>query len=164
MRGGYVEGSAEEEERDAAAEPVCQRARPEAVQGTTYEMLDAAEAVAAHGDSAVKEVSVMLTSGDREIRWRAAVALERIGAPAVETLVAAAGHDDYLVRVPAIWALEHIGDARAVDTLVANLNGTNECCRWAAGAALAKIGGESGRAAVESAFANDPAGRGIVED
>jgi hypothetical protein len=51
-----------------------------------------------------------------------------------------------------------------VDALVANLNGENECCRWAAGAALSKIGGESGRAAVETAFADDPAGRGIVEE
>jgi len=134
------------------------------VHGTTYEMLDAAEAVAAHGESAVSEISGMLVSEDREVRWRAAVALERIGAPAVDTLVAAAGHDNYLVRVPAIWALEHIGDARAVDALVANLNGENECCRWAAAAALQQIGGETGRAAVESAFANDPDGRGIVEE
>jgi HEAT repeat protein len=78
--------------------------------------------------------------------------------------VTAAGHDNYLVRVPAIWALEHIGDHRAVGTLVENLNGSNECCRWMAGAALTRIGGEPGRAAVESAFANDPAGRGIVEE
>ncbi len=134
------------------------------VQGTTYEMLDAAEAFAAHGDGAVKEISGMLVSDDRETRWRAAVALERIGAPAVDALVAAAGHDNYLVRVPAIWALEHIGDPRSVDALVANLNGENECCRWAAAAALSKVGGENGRAAVESAFANDPAGRGIVEE
>jgi HEAT repeat protein len=127
-------------------------------------MLDAAEAVAVHGEGAVKMISGMLESPDRETRWRAAVALERIGTPAVDALVAAAGHDNYLVRVPAIWALEHIGDARAMDALVANLNGTNECCRWAAGAALSKVGGESGMAAVESAFANDPAGRGIVEE
>ncbi len=134
------------------------------VKGTTYEMLDAAEAVAGHGDSAVTEISGMLVSADRETRWRAAVALERIGAPAVDALVAAAGHDDYLVRVPAIWALEHIGDQRSVAALVANLNGENECCRWAAAAALSKIGGENERAAVETAFANDPAGRGIVEE
>ena len=134
------------------------------VQGTTYEMLDAAEAVSVHGDIAVKVISGMLESPDRETRWRAAVALERIGTPAVDALVAAAGHENYLVRVPAIWALEHIGDARAVDPLVANLNGENECCRWMAAAALAKIGGETGMAAVETAFANDPAGRGIVEE
>ena len=134
------------------------------MQGTTYEMLDAAEAVAAHGEGAVGAIADLLGSAERETRWRAAVALERIGAPAVDALVAAAGHDNYLVRVPAIWALEHIGDARAVDPLVENLNGKNECCRWMAAAALSKIGGEHGRAAVETAFADDPAGRGIIEE
>ena len=134
------------------------------VQGTTYEMLDAAEAVAAHGEHAVAAIAPLLASTERETRWRAAVALERVGAPAVDALVAAAGHENYLVRVPAIWALEHIGDARAVETLVENLNGRNECCRWMAAAALSKVGGASGRAAVETAFANDPAGRGIVEE
>ena len=134
------------------------------VQGTTYDMLDAAEAVAAHGENAVSAIADLLGSAERETRWRAAVALERIGAPAVDALVAAAGHENYLVRVPAIWALEHIGDARAVDPLVENLNGKNECCRWMAAAALSKIGGEHGRAAVETAFADDPAGRGIVEE
>ncbi len=134
------------------------------VQGTTYDMLDAAEAVAAHGETAVSAIADLLGSAERETRWRAAVALERIGVPAVDALVAAAGHDNYLVRVPAIWALEHVGDARAVDPLVENLNGTNECCRWMAAAALSKIGGEHGRARVETAFANDPAGRGIVEE
>ncbi|MEN6519439.1 MAG: HEAT repeat domain-containing protein, partial [Methanospirillum sp.] len=127
------------------------------VQGTTYDMLDAAEAVAAHGEGAVSAIADLLGSAERETRWRAAVALERIGAPAVDALVAAAGHENYLVRVPAIWALEHIGDARAVGPLVENLNGKNECCRWMAAAALSKIGGEHGRAAVETAFADDPA-------
>jgi HEAT repeat protein len=134
------------------------------VQGSTYEMLDAAQAVSIHGDAAVGALAGLLESPDRETRWRAAVALERIGAPSVDALVAAAGHENYLVRVPAIWALEHIGDRRSVDALVANLQGQNECCRWAAAAALSKIGNEQERAAVEAAFANDPAGRGIVEE
>ena len=134
------------------------------VQGTTYEMLDAAAAIAAHGPDGVGAVAPLLRSEDRETRWRAAVALERIGAPAVEALVAGARDPDYLVRVPAIWALEHIGDARAVGALVENLNGTNECCRWMAAAALRQVGGEGERAAVEAAFADDPAGRGIIEE
>ena len=71
-------------------------------------MLDAAEAVAAHGTAAVGAVAPLLRSHDRETRWRAAVALERIGAPSVEVLVAAAMDADYLVRVPAISALEHL--------------------------------------------------------
>src|SRR5512143_1087135 len=134
------------------------------IHGTTYEMLDAAEAVAVHCDGAVAAVAPLLRSPDRETRWRAAVALERIGTPAVEALVAGARDPDYLVRVPAIWALEHVGDQRAVAALVENLIGTNECCRWMAGAALTRIGGAEGRGQVEAAFANDPAGRGIVEE
>ncbi|NLX49926.1 MAG: HEAT repeat domain-containing protein [Methanospirillum sp.] len=134
------------------------------VQGTTYQMLEAAQSVAVYGDDAVSPVATLLASSERETRWRAAVALERIGAPAVDVLVVAAKHDDYQVRVPAIWALEHIGDDRALDSLLANLNGENECCRWMAAAALSKIGDESARAAVETAFADDPAGRGIVEE
>jgi HEAT repeat protein len=134
------------------------------VKGTTYQMLDAAEEIGAYGPSAIDAVAPLLRSGDRETRWRAAVALERIGAPSVDALVTAARDADYLVRVPAIWALEHVGDRRAVDALVENLNGTNECCRWMAAAALQQVGGEAGRAAVERAFASDPAGRGLVEE
>jgi hypothetical protein len=51
-----------------------------------------------------------------------------------------------------------------VAALEENVNGSNECCRWMAAAALSQIGGEAGRAAVERAFANDPAGRGYVEE
>lgn len=134
------------------------------VQGTTYEMLDAAEAFAVHGADGVGAVAPLLRSADRETRWRAAVALERIGAPAVEALVSGASDPDYLVRVPAIWALEHVGDRRAVAALVENLNGPNECCRWMAGAALAKIGGPEERNQVEAAFSHDPDGRGIIEE
>lgn len=134
------------------------------VEGTTYQMLDAAEAIGARGASAVAAVAPLLRSQDRETRWRAAVALERIGPPSVEALVAAAGAADYRVRVPAIWALEHVGTSDAVSTLVENLNGQNECCRWMAAAALRQIGGATGAAAVEHVFANDPAGRGIVEE
>ena len=134
------------------------------VEGTTYQMLDAAEGIGAHGGSAVGAVAPLLRSQDRETRWRAAVALERIGVPSVEALVTAARDPDYLVRVPAIWALEHVGGQQAVAALVENLDTGNECCRWMAAAALSRIGGRAGRATVESAFANDPAGRGIVEE
>ncbi|NLX49639.1 MAG: HEAT repeat domain-containing protein [Methanospirillum sp.] len=134
------------------------------VQGTTYEMLDAAEGIGAHGAVAVTAVAPLLRSPDRETRWRAAVALERIGPPAVEILIGAATDRDYLVRIPAIWALEHVGDRRAVGALVENLNGENECCRWMAAAALSKVGGDEERSRVEQVFAHDPAGRGIVDE
>ena len=133
-------------------------------EGTTYEMLDAAEGLGRMGESAVLAVAPLLRSVHRETRWRGAIALERIGPPAVEALMVAAGDGDWTARVPAIWALEHIGDRRAVPTLVENLNGTNECCRWMAASALSKIGSDREWAIVEAAFVNDPAGRAIVEE
>ncbi|NLX49942.1 MAG: HEAT repeat domain-containing protein [Methanospirillum sp.] len=134
------------------------------VEGTTYQMLEAAQAAGEHGGDAVGPIAALISSADRETRWRAAVALERIGAPAVEALVSAAASEDYLVRVPAIWALEHIGDPRGMDVLYTNLEGENETCRWMAAAALSRIGGDQGRTAVDRAFADDPTGRGIVEE
>jgi HEAT repeat protein len=134
------------------------------VQGNTWEMLDAAEALGRAGEPAILAVAPLLRSAHREIRWRGAIALERIGPPAVEALMVAAGDGEWTARVPAIWALEHIGDQRSVPALVDNLNGQNECCRWMAAAALKRIGGDREWAIVEAAFADDPAGRGYVEE
>jgi HEAT repeat protein len=133
-------------------------------QGSTYEMLNAAEEIGRVGEEAVLAVAPLLRSPHREMRWRAAIALERIGPPAVEALMVAAEEREWTTRVPAIWALEHIGDRQAVPTLVENLNGENECCRWMAAAALTRIGTDREVAIVEAAFVNDPAGRGFVEE
>jgi HEAT repeat protein len=134
------------------------------VNGTTYQMLDAAEAIGRHGDGAVPAVAPLLRSVHRETRWRAAVALERIGPPAVEALVLAAGDRDWRVRIPAIWALEHIGDDRSIPSLMQNLHGSNECCRWMAAAALSRIGDDAVRRKVEDVFEADPFGRGVIEE
>lgn len=134
------------------------------VQGTTYEMLDAAEGLGRVGEGAVLAVAPLLRSVHRETRWRGAIALERIGPPAVEALMVAAGDGEWTARVPAIWALEHIGDQRAVPALVENLNGQNECCRWMAAAALKRLGSDREWAIVEAAFVDDPVGRGFVEE
>ena len=149
----------EREREQHVSELVAQLAR-----GNTYEMLDAAEALGREGESAILAVAPLLRSVHRETRWRGAIALERIGPPAVEALMVAAGDGDWTARVPAIWALEHIGDERAVPTLVENLNGQNECCRWMAASALSRVGSDREWAIVEAAFADDPAGRGIVEE
>ena len=147
------------EREQHVSELVAQLAR-----GSTYEMLDAAEALGREGESAILAVAPLLGSVHRETRWRGAIALERIGPPANEALMVAAGDGDWAARVPAIWALEHIGDERTGPTLVENLHGTNECCRWMAASALSKVGSDRDWAIVEAAFENDPAGRGIVEE
>jgi HEAT repeat protein len=76
----------------------------------------------------------------------------------------AAGDGNWAARVPAIRVLKHIGDQRAVPLLVENLHGTNERYRRMAASALSKIGSDREWAIVEAAFADDPAGRGIVEE
>lgn len=134
------------------------------VQGNTYEMLEAAEAIGKMGEEAVLAVAPLLRSPHREMRWRAAIALERVGPPAVEALMVAADDVEWTTRVPAIWALEHIGDRRAVSRLMEQLGSTNECCRWMAAAALSRVGDDRDWAIVEAEFVNDPVGRGIVEE
>lgn len=134
------------------------------IHGTMIEMLEAAEAIGREGAAAVVFVSPLLHSSDCDTRWRAAIALERIGSPAVDALVAAASLDSSAICTPAIWALEHIADTRAVGTLISVLNGGAEHCRWMAAAALLRIGGEHERAVVEAAFADDPTGRAIVDE
>jgi HEAT repeat protein len=134
------------------------------VHGTTYQMLDAAEAIGRHGEGAVLAVAPLLRSVHRETRWRAAVALERIGPPSAEALMLAAGDRDWRVRIPAIWALEHVGDERSIPSLMQNLHGANECCRWMAAAALNRIGDDAIRQTVEEVFVADPFGRGVIEE
>lgn len=134
------------------------------VHGTTYQMLDAAAAIGTLGEAAVLDVAPLLRSVHRETRWRAAVALERVGPPAVEALMVAASDADWKVRVPAIWALEHIGDPRSIPTLLSNLHGKNECCRWMAAAALNRIGDDQVRQTVGEVFEDDPFGRGVIEE
>ena len=131
------------------------------VHGTTYRTLDAAEAIGRQGEGAVLPVALLLRSVHREVRWRAATALERIGPPAVEALGAAAADPDWRVRIPAIWALEQIGDERSVGPLLQNLQDRNECCRWMAAAALSRIGGEAVRRVVEEEFVPGPSGRAV---
>lgn len=134
------------------------------IRGSTYEMLDAAEALGREGAAAVAFVSPLLHAEDPVVRWRGAIAMERIGAPALDALMAAAAVDDSAICAPAIWALEHIGDVRALGTLVSILNNGAEYCRWMAAAALWRIGGDGERALVEAAFADDPAGRAVVDE
>lgn len=130
----------------------------------TYEMLEAVEAVGAKGVAAVEFVAPLLHSTDRAIQRRAAIALERIGVPAVDALVATVALDDSAICTQTIGVLKHTGDCRAVDTLALGLNDGVEHCRWMAAAAFGRIGGDAGRALVEAAFAESPDGQAVVEE
>lgn len=128
------------------------------------EMFEAAEALSREGAPAVVFVAPLLYAEDAATRWRAAIALERIGTPAVEALVAVVSLGDPVICTPAIWALEHIADARAVGTLIWVLNEGVAHCRWMAATALLRIRGEDGRALVEAVFADDLESLVIIEE
>lgn len=99
------------------------------------------------------------------VRKAAAVALVRIGAPAVESLASALYDRNRDVRLAAIEALGAIGDARAVAPLIAALNAIlrqrkgcdSQMCR-AAAEALGRIGDaravNSLIAALEAVYSN----------
>ena len=134
------------------------------VNGPPHQMLDAAEALGRRGEGAVLLIAPLLRSSHREVQWRAAAALVRIGSPAVETLMVGAGDPDWRVRIPAIWALERVGDERAVAPLMQNLQGRNECFRWMATAALSRFGDDAVHRTVEEVFVADPFVRGVVDE
>jgi HEAT repeat protein len=62
----------------------------------------------------IPELIGLLSHRDIDTRWRAAMALSRKGANAVNPLMIKLFDDDENVRVLAIWALGKIGDARAI--------------------------------------------------
>lgn len=74
------------------------------------------------------------------IRWRAAEALVRIGAPAVDSLLSLVAHDDPDLRWKACIALGEIGDARAIPALVERLADDDRFVRARAISALVRIG------------------------
>jgi HEAT repeat protein len=53
-----------------------------------------------------------------DVRWTSRKALEQIGTPAVDLLMAALKDTTRVVRMGAAGALEEIGDPRAVEPLV----------------------------------------------
>jgi len=73
-------------------------------------------------------------------RWRYAVALEKMGKPAVEYLTHALTDEDKWVRYVAADALGNIGDQCCVDSLIVALKDIDQDVRFAAAEALGKLG------------------------
>jgi HEAT repeat protein len=89
-------------------------------------------------ERAVAPLVSVLSNRNPYLRNRAAEALGKIGAPAVEPLLTAL--KDAKVRANAALALGDIGDKRAVEPMLALLQDSNDYVRQqAAGVALAKI-------------------------
>ena len=72
----------------------------------------------------LKKLVLDLSGEDDELRWRAAIALARAGAPAVPCLIEALGHDNPAVQVAAAHAVRDMREpgAAVVPALVANLS------------------------------------------
>jgi HEAT repeat protein len=74
------------------------------------------------------------------VRWKAAEALSKIGAPAVDALIGALRHDDDDVRWKAAIALGEIGDPRSIDPLLILLCDEDRFVKSHAAYALSMIG------------------------
>ena len=73
-------------------------------------------------------------------RWKAVIALEKFGVPAVDYLHKALDDEDKWVRYVAVDALGNIGDRRSVDHLTKKLSDLDQDVRFATAMALGNIG------------------------
>jgi HEAT repeat protein len=96
-------------------------------------------ALARIGAPAVGLLVAALKDWDDRLCERAAGALVKVGAPAVEPLIAALKDWDDRLRERAAGALGQIGDARAVEPLIAKLGSCNWSVRNAAAKSLVKL-------------------------
>jgi HEAT repeat protein len=86
---------------------------------------NAAKALGTIGDArAIEPLITGLKDRDKNVQWAATEALGKMGSPAVHSLIAAL--KDSYSRKFAVIALGEIGDARAVEPLIAMLN-DNDC-------------------------------------
>jgi HEAT repeat protein len=102
----------------------------------------AAEALGEIGDSGAVEPLIAALKNDEYggVRWKAAEALSKIGAPAVSALIGALRHHDDDVRWKASIALGEIGDPRAIDPLISLLCDEDRFVKSHAALALGAIG------------------------
>ncbi len=118
------------------------------------------------GARAVPPLMQTLKHEDRCVRWLTAIALTRVGAPALGPVSEVLGDPDPSVRVPAIWVMEQVGGIAAVEPLLGILHRDgDEFCRYMAASALKKIGDPLGVAAVEDLLGGlGTEARGIVDE
>jgi hypothetical protein len=81
----------------------------------------------------------VLSSEETSIRWKAAVALTEIGAPAVQVLLECLSDSRAYVRSSAAWVLGNIGDRRAILPLQRNLEDSSPDVRKEVSEALGKL-------------------------
>lgn len=113
----------------------------------------AAEELGKRGKEALPSLIGALKDSQPNIRWRAAIAISRIGAPAVDDIIEMLNSNGVAVNSAAMWALAEIGDERAVSALSQVMCGNfPECSQVLAAAALLKLDNPEGVALVEQAI------------
>ncbi len=133
--------------------------------GNINGMLNAADELGEMGGSAVGPLMPLLRDQDPKVRWRAALAFQKVGAPAAGQLIGTLEGGEHHAKPPAIWALEHIGDKRAIEPLIRLLATEHSWTRWMAMAALIRLGDPKGvTAAREALKSEDAVVQGIVEE
>lgn len=116
----------------------------------TYRSLQAMNSLREIGMPAVAPLMELLMTGTGNVRWRAAMALARVGPYSVEPLIDAARKREESIKNPAVWALSEIGSQDAVAPLINVLETEDsECCRIITAAALLKINHPDGVQAVQ---------------
>lgn len=90
-------------------------------------------------ENRVPELIMELSDRSEDVRWAAAYALVKVGAPAVGPLIRALDNKDSVVRLRAAWALGRIKDPRAVDHLTATLHDGDWAVRMRAAQALGHL-------------------------
>jgi len=115
------------------------------MRGSAYKKVEASRKLGKIGAPVLPTLIRSLNDEDRQVRWRAAIALGAMGQAAVDHLINVLESSPSAVRIPATWAAAEIGDAKAVDPLVRIMcDDPSECCQVMAAAALLKLGEPKG--------------------
>ena len=102
---------------------------------------------------------------DPNVRWGAAIDLQRKGKVAAGPLTRVLGEGSDLARPPAIWALGKINDPGSEKPLVEALSSDHAWTRWMAMASLTMTGSPEAMVAVERALrTEDGSVRGILAE
>ncbi|MDD1673057.1 MAG: HEAT repeat domain-containing protein [Methanomicrobiales archaeon] len=92
------------------------------------------------GDTEViHQLTEVLGSDEMSTRWKAAVALTDMGSPAVDDLIQCLSDRKSCVRSSAAWVLGNIGDNRAVQFLLRNMEDPSADVRKETAEALGKL-------------------------
>lgn len=116
---------------------------------------DAVIALGDLGDSRAIEPLLQMLLGGEELDSPAAMALRKIGSPAVESLIELLSHPNPSIRSTVAYILGGIGDARVIEPLTRLATDSDEGVRIAMVEALAELGGDRA-VAVLKLMLNDP--------